>query len=268
MNILFVGDVVGRPGRKALARLLPVLRDRYDVSFAVVNGENSAGGLGVTRKTAAEMFESGADVVTLGNHSFSKKDALDYCADEPSLLRPENYPPGVPGRGYGIFSSREGIPVAVASLLGRTFMDPVDCPFRTADHIIQEMRLRTAVIVIDFHAEATSEKCALGRYLDGRVSAVIGTHTHVQTSDERVLPSGTAYITDVGMTGATDSILGMDPDTVISRFLTSIGSRFKLADGPASLQAVIIEVDEATGQAAGIKRIAIAEADSQALVDS
>lgn len=260
MNILFVGDVVGRPGRRALARLLPDLKNRYDVSFTVVNGENAAGGLGITQKTAAEIFDSGADVITLGNHTFAKKDALSYCSQEPRLLRPQNYPPGVPGHGYGVFASRDGTPVAVASILGRTFMDPVDCPFRAADHILEQVRPQASVIVIDAHAEATSEKCALGRYLDGMASALIGTHTHVQTSDERVLPKGTAYITDAGMTGVVDSILGMDPDVVVGRFLTSVGSRFRLAEGPAALQGVVIHVDNITGRAEGITRVVAADA--------
>jgi metallophosphoesterase (TIGR00282 family) len=261
LRILFIGDISASSGRRAISKILPDLRDRYDLDFVIANGENAAGGLGITQPTAHELFNTGIDVITLGNHAFSKKDALEYVAKEAHLLRPANFPPGNPGKGWDVFYTEEGNPIAVINLIGRTFMNPADDPFRTADQIISEASEKTDVIIVDMHAEATSEKMALGWYLNGRVSAVVGTHTHIQTSDERVLSEGTAYITDVGMTGVHDSVLGLDKDMVIQRFKTGLLGKFTLAEGKATLQSVLIEIDPVNGLAESIKRINISEDD-------
>lgn len=254
-----MGDVMGRPGRRALGNLLGALRAQYSVDFIVANGENAAGGLGATPQTANELLGSGVDVITLGNHAFAKKEMLNYLAAERRALRPANYPPGAPGNGFGVFETSNGTRIAVVNLLGRIFMEPVDCPFRTADAILGELPGDVGAVVVDFHAEATSEKQAMGWYLDGRVAAVIGTHTHVQTSDERVLPGGTAYITDAGMTGVLDSVLGLDKAVVLERFLTRLPGRFAVAEGVATLQGVLVEIDPETRQATSISRISVQE---------
>lgn len=259
MKVLFVGDIVGKPGRRVLRKLLPGLRESVGACFVIVNGENSAGGLGITRKTGRELFDAGADIITLGNHSFAKREALDYVQEEPRILRPANYPDGVPGRGWGVFKTSDGGIIAVASLMGRTFMDSIECPFKTADRVVQEAGAGPGGLIFDIHAEATSEKKAMGWYLDGRVSAVVGTHTHVQTSDEVVLPGGTAYITDTGMTGVVDSVLGLDRDIVIERFKTTLLSKFTLAEGPAALSGVAIDIDDRIGRARSIVRVNEAE---------
>lgn len=255
VRILFVGDIMGSPGRRAASRLLEGLRSRLNCQFVIVNGENAAGGLGITRPTASALFTAGADVITLGNHTFAKRDVAPYFDEEPKILRPANYPPGVQGRGWGIFETDGGQKVAVVSLMGRTFMEPVDCPFRAADAALAEIGDRTKVIVVDMHAEATSEKIAMGWRLDGRVSAVLGTHTHVQTSDERVLPDGTAYMTDVGMTGVRDSVLGLDRSAAIERFLKQVPGKFTLAEGSACLHGAVVEIDADTGHAVSIERV-------------
>lgn len=231
------------------------LRSRLDCHFVIINGENAAGGLGITKPTAAALFSAGADAITLGNHTFAKRDVAGYLSEEPRILRPANYPQGVLGFGWSIFEAATGDKLAVVSLMGRTYMDPVDCPFRAADAVLEEIGDRAKVIIVDMHAEATSEKKAMGLYLDGRVSAVLGTHTHVQTSDERVLPGGTAFLTDVGMTGVVDSVLGMASNVVLSRFLTQVPGKFELAEGPCSLNGVVIEIDAETGRAISIQRI-------------
>lgn len=254
-RVLFVGDIVGSPGRRAAAKLVAGLRSRFDCHFTIINGENAAGGLGITKPTATALFDAGADVITLGNHSFAKRDVAAYIDKEPRILRPANYPPTVPGRGWGVFEATTGDRVAVLSLMGRTFMAPIDCPFRRADAILAEIADDPIAILVDMHAEATSEKVAMGHYLDGRVSAIIGTHTHVQTSDEVTLPGGSAYITDVGMTGVMDSVLGMSTAAVLERFLTQIPGKFELAEGPARLQGVVVEIDAETGRAVSIERI-------------
>ena len=259
LRILFVGDVMGSPGRRALSRMLGALRSRLDVHFVIANGENAAGGLGITKPTAIAILDAGVDVITLGNHSFAKKDMIGYIESEPRVLRPANYPPGAPGRGWGVFQATTGDSVAVANLVGRTFMAPLDCPFRAADAITNEIGGAARALIVDVHAEATSEKVAMGRRLDGRASAVVGTHTHVQTSDEVILPGGTAYITDAGMTGVRDSVLGLDKDTVISRFMTGVSGKFTLAEGPATLQGVLIDVDPRTGRAVAIERVSVGE---------
>ncbi len=256
-RVLFVGDVFGSSGRRAVGGMLEALRSRLDAHFVVVNGENAAGGLGITSAAASALLDAGADVITLGNHAFAKRDVAPYLDEEPRILRPANYPPGVHGRGWGVFDTECGEKVAVVNLLGRTFMAPVDCPFRKADDILAELEGGPGVVIVDIHAEATSERIAMGWHLDGRVSAVIGTHTHVQTSDERVLPGGTAYITDVGMTGVRDSVLGLDVRSVLDRFKTQVPGKFKPAEGEVVLSAVLIEIDPATGRAEDITRINI-----------
>ena len=255
VRILFVGDIIGSPGRRAAGKLLEGLRSRLDCGFVIVNAENAAGGLGITVPTATALLGAGADVLTLGNHTFAKRDVAPYLNEEPRIIRPANYPPGAPGRGWGVFETTDGESVAVISLMGRTFMDAIDCPFRAANAVLAEIGSKTKIIVVDMHAEATSEKKAMGWHLDGRVSAVIGTHTHVQTSDERVLPGQTAYMTDVGMTGVRDSVLGLDSAAVIERFMTHVPSKFQLAEGPTCLNAAVIEVDAGTGHAISIERV-------------
>ncbi|HQE67654.1 MAG TPA: TIGR00282 family metallophosphoesterase, partial [Bacillota bacterium] len=219
MNILFIGDVVGRPGRNYLCTNLKRLVEENNIDFVIINGENSAGGVGITRSTYDELLGMGADIITLGNHSWAKKEVLEFIEDAERLIRPANYPEGTPGKGFRI-AEKAGKRIAVINLSGRVFMDCIDCPFKAADKILNELKNEADVIIVDFHAEATSEKLAMGWYLDGRVHAVLGTHTHVQTSDERILPGGTAYITDVGMTGPIDSILGVEKETVIRKFIT------------------------------------------------
>lgn len=259
IKILFAGDVSGSPGRRASARLLEPLRAHYNADFVVVNAENAAGGIGLTKPTAKEILDAGADVITLGNHAFSKLDLHAYMDHEPRIIRPANYPDGVPGRGYGVFKAASGHEVAVVNLVGRVYMTPVDCPFACANNILNELNGSPKVVFVDMHAEATSEKMAMGWHLDGRVSAVIGTHTHIQTSDDRVLPRGTAYMTDAGMTGVHDSVLGLEKKLVVERFLKQIPGKFALADGEATLQGAIVEVDPDTGHAVSIERISVSE---------
>jgi 2',3'-cyclic-nucleotide 2'-phosphodiesterase len=260
LKILFIGDVFGEPGRLTVARQVPKLREELSLDFVVANGENSAGRAGITRDIALDMFDHGVDVITLGDHAWSRKEAWNFMDEEPRLLRPANYPPGAPGRGSGLFMICADQKVGVVNLCGRIFMDALDDPFRTSDGIIETLRQETDVILIDFHAEATSEKMAFGWYVDGRVSAVVGTHTHVQTADERVLPGGTAYITDVGMTGPTDSVIGVKKEIVISKFLTGLPVKFEVAQERVLLSAVTIDVDVATGRASGIERLLRQEA--------
>ncbi len=250
MLILAVGDVIGRPGRQALSEVLPDLRQGYGLDLVIANAENAAGGLGVTLATASEMLDAGADVLTSGNHIWAQKEIIPYLDSEMPILRPLNYPPGVPGRGY-VITGR----AMVVNLIGRTFMSNFDCPFRAMDRLLAEVKDRPPVIIVDFHAEATSEKVAMGRYLDGRVSAVLGTHTHVGTIDTRVLPRGTAYVTDIGMTGPVDSIIGDDADTVLQRFLTMIPHRLSVGRGKTAFNAVLVTVDDASGRAVSIERI-------------
>lgn len=257
MRILMVGDIVGKPGRQAALEWIPTLKEHHSVDFVIVNGENAAGGIGITPDIAESLFQQGgADVITLGNHAWGKREVFPYLDLQPRLLRPANYPQGAPGKGYGLFSSKAG-PIGVVALQGRTFMEPVDDPFRAADAIIEELRSETKVLFIDFHAEATSEKQAFGYYVDGRASAVVGTHTHIQTADERILPGGTAYLTDVGMTGPMYSVIGMRCDIVIPRFLSLLPARFEVAEGEAQLCAVLIDVDTTTGHATDIRRLQI-----------
>jgi hypothetical protein len=255
LKILFVGDIVGRPGRLALSRRLDRLVDVHAVDLVVVNGENAAAGFGLTVDIAKELFDLGADVITTGNHIWDKREILPHLDNFPALLRPANYPPGTPGRGSGIFSTAAGIQVGVLNLEGRVFMNNLDCPFRAADELVEEMRRKTRIILVDFHAEATSEKVAMGCYLDGRVSAVVGTHTHVQTADERILPGGTAYLTDAGMTGSRDAVIGIRKELAIERFLTQLPVRFEVAKRDTVLCGALFDIDEQTGRAQGVHRI-------------
>ncbi|MFC3882318.1 TIGR00282 family metallophosphoesterase [Bacillus songklensis] len=256
MRILFVGDVVGSPGRDMIETYLPKLKQKYLPSITIVNGENAAHGKGITEKIYRRFLELGANVVTLGNHAWDKKDIFDFIDDAKQMVRPANYPEGVPGKGIVYFTC-DNQEVAVINLQGRTFMPPIDCPFKKADELIEEAKKRASVIFVDFHAEATSEKQALGWYLDGKVTAVVGTHTHVQTADNRILTNGTAYISDVGMTGPYDGILGMEREAVIKRFLTNLPVRFEVTEGRQQLSAVVIDVDRKTGKAKKIDRILI-----------
>ena len=258
VKILFISDIVGKPGRQALSRELHRLVDRHVVDIVIANGENAAGGFGLTEEIAKELYGLGVHLLTSGNHIWDKKGSLDFIKREEKLVRPANYPAGAAGRGSAIIQSASGVRVAVLNLEGRVFMSNLDCPFRTADLEVSALKEITPVVVVDFHAEATSEKVALGWYLDGRVSAVLGTHTHVQTADERVLPGGTAYITDVGMTGSFDSVIGIRKELAVEKFLTQLPVRFEVAKKDVRLNCVVLEIDETTGKALGIERISIA----------
>jgi len=250
LKILAIGDIIGKPGRNAVKKILPGLRSEYNIALVIGNGENAAGGLGLTPSTAQELFDSGIDVITTGNHIWAYKEIIPYMENEPALLRPLNYPPTNPGRGYVLKKK-----VLIINLMGRVFMGHVDCPFRAMDQLLAEFEHESIPIIVDFHAEATSEKVAMGKYLDGRVSAVLGTHTHVGTIDAQILPKGTAYVTDIGMVGPIDSVIGDDPDSVITRFLTQMTSRLSVGKGKVSFDAILVEVDKKTGKAVDIKRI-------------
>ncbi len=254
MKVLFIGDIVGKPGRQAVAALLPGLRKRYGITLTVANAENAAGGFGITPSVGEELFDLGIDLLTSGNHIWDKKEVEPYIAVERRLLRPANYPGEASGSGVTLWE-RGGCRIGVVNLQGRVFMPTIDCPFKVGEHHIALLRQATALIIVDFHGEATSEKQAFARYMDGRVSAVIGTHTHVQTADEQILPAGTAYISDVGMTGPTDSVIGMDPSDVIRRFVTQIPTKFQVAKGTPVLSAVVLDLDEETGKARAITRL-------------
>jgi len=254
LRILFIGDVVGKGGRRALAELLPTVMGE-GIDFIIVNGENASGGMGITPTHAGMLFDMGVHCITSGNHIWKKKEIIPFLDQEPRLLRPANYPPGVPGRGSGIYITPQGSKVGVLNLEGQVFMRPLLSPFKTAEEHISSLRRETKVIIVDFHAEATSEKMALGWFLDGEVSAVLGTHTHVQTADERVLPGGTAYITDVGMTGPSDSVIGIKKEIALERFLTMLPNKFEPASGKVELQGAIVEVDEGTGFSTDIRRV-------------
>jgi 2',3'-cyclic-nucleotide 2'-phosphodiesterase len=255
VRILFIGDIFGKPGREIARRAIPAIVEQRDVDFVIANVENSAAGFGVTGDIADTILSYGVDVMTSGNHVWDKKEVLDYIPRQPRLLRPANFPPGVPGRGSYVGRTRTGEPVGVINLMGRIFMAPLDDPFAAALREIDAMRSKTRVIIVDFHGEATSEKVAMGWHLDGRVTAVFGTHTHVQTADERVLPKGTACLTDVGMTGPHDSIIGVTVEAALARFLNGMPARFESATGPGRLNAVIVTADPASGKATAIERL-------------
>jgi len=254
MKILFIGDIVGSAGREIIKEGLGKIREREKIDFVIANAENAAGGSGLTVRVVEELLASNIDCITSGDHIWSKKDILKIIDIEPRLLRPANYPAGVRGTGSTILSTKDGIKVGILNLQGRVFMNPIECPFRVASFEIERMKKEVDIIVVDIHAEATSEKQALGHWLDGKVSAVLGTHTHTQTADERVLPQGTAYITDVGMTGPFESVLGRTIDSVLQRFLTSTPVRMDVAEDDLRIQGAIIEVDESNSKANFIKR--------------
>ncbi|HEY4601629.1 MAG TPA: TIGR00282 family metallophosphoesterase [Cerasibacillus sp.] len=257
MNILFIGDVVGSPGRKMVQEYLPKLKRKFRPHLTIVNGENAASGKGITEKIYKQLLEWGAQVITMGNHTWDKKEVFDFIDDAKYMIRPANFPENNPGKGI-VYVNINRTEVAVINLQGRTFLPAIDDPFKTAELLITEARKRTPFIFVDFHAETTSEKQALGWYLDGKVSAVVGTHTHVQTADERILSNGTAYITDVGMTGPYDGILGVQKDIILKRFLTNLPMRFNIDEkGRRQLSAVVLTLDDETGFATDIQRIAI-----------
>lgn len=255
MKILFIGDIVGSPGREAIKKLLPGLKKEESLDFVVANAENAAGGSGITQPVAEELFSAGIDVLTSGDHIWKKREIFEFINQELRILRPLNFPAGAPGRGFGIFKTKNGAKVGVVNVNGRVFMEALECPFKTTLAAVEEMAKEAKIILVDIHAEATSEKVALGWYLDAKASAVLGTHTHVQTADERILPGGTAYLTDVGMTGPLDSVIGRKTEDVLERFLTSIPVRFSVASENIQLQGAVIEIDEKSGKAKSIIRI-------------
>ncbi|MCL0081178.1 TIGR00282 family metallophosphoesterase, partial [Peptococcaceae bacterium] len=254
MRILMIGDIVGRNGCRAVKECLPDLKLDFALDFVVANGENAAGGKGITKTIAKELFAYGVDMFTMGNHVWHKKELFDYIGREKRIIRPANFPPGNPGSGYNIYVANNGMKVAVINLIGRVFMAAADCPFRKADQLLEEIGNKSDLILVDFHAEATSEKVAMGWHLDGLVTAVIGTHTHTQTADERILPKGTAYITDMGMTGPRDSVIGVKTEIALRKFITGLPQRFQVADTSYQFNAVLINIDEDTGQATEITR--------------
>jgi 2',3'-cyclic-nucleotide 2'-phosphodiesterase len=255
MRILFIGDIVGRPGRQLVKVGLAAIVSRHGIDLVIANAENAAAGAGITREIGDELLEFGVDVMTSGNHIWDKKEAFSYIGAEPRLLRPANYPAGAPGNGSYLARTRDGVSVGVVNVMGRVFMLQIDDPFAVAMREIEALRQRTRIVFVDFHAEATSEKIAMGWHLDGKVTAVVGTHTHVQTADERILPKGTAYLTDVGMTGPHDSIIGVEIEPSLNRFLTGLPSRFDVASGNPRLNAVVVDADETTGRATDIERL-------------
>ena len=257
MKVLFIGDIVGEAGRKAVRKGIPNLVERLRIDFVIANAENAAGGFGITKEVGEEIFSLGVDVLTSGNHIWDKKEAVTYIEKENRLLRPANYPEDVPGDGSIVVNTRTGEKIAVLNISGRVFMNQIDNPFTVSKKEISELKKQTNVIIVDFHAEATSEKSALGWFLDGEVSAVIGTHTHIQTADETILPGGTAFITDVGMTGPTNSIIGIKKEQIINKFLTYMPARFETAKGASLLSAVVIDIDPESGYARNIERLQI-----------
>jgi hypothetical protein len=262
VRILFIGDIVGRPGRKILYKFLPELKSSYEVDITIANCENAAGGLGLTEKVGLELLGL-IDILTSGNHIWQKKEAFSLLDKNDRIIRPANFPPGNPGRGSTIFVNRKGYKIAILNLQGRIFMEPIDCPFRIADQEIEKLKRITPIIIVDFHAEATSEKQALGWYLDGKVSAVIGTHTHVPTADERILPQGTAYLTDVGMVGGLDTVIGIKKELALRRLITAIPCKFEVGKGRKILSGVYIEIDSKSGEALNIKRITRIEEENE-----
>jgi metallophosphoesterase (TIGR00282 family) len=260
VKLLFIGDIVGQPGRNAVKTLVPKLREQHALDFVIANGENSAGGSGITPKTAEEIFSAGVDVITTGDHLWDQKEVMELLANEKRFLRPLNYPPGIPGQGSGVFNIQHSTfntqhSIAVLNAQGRTFMSPLENPFLLAAEEVKRLRQHTKIIFVDFHAEATSEKIAFARMLDGQVSAVVGTHTHVQTADEQIFPGGTAYLTDAGFTGPHESVLGREIEPVLKRFLTGMPQRFEVAKNAVQLHGCVIEIDEATGKALKIQRV-------------
>jgi 2',3'-cyclic-nucleotide 2'-phosphodiesterase len=257
MKVLFIGDIMGEPGRRAIARAIPRLVSQRQIDVVIGNGENVAGGFGITPELAEELFELGLAVITTGNHAWDKKEILDYFPREPRLLRPANYPVGVPGHGNYVIETPGGEHLAVLQLMGRAYMPTLDCPFQVAKKELADLKKRAAAVIVDMHAEATSEKMAMGHYLDGEVTAVVGTHTHVQTADEQILPRGTAYLTDIGMTGPLHSVIGVKKELAIEKFLTGMPRRFEVASGPTVFCGALVELDARLGKALSIERIRI-----------
>jgi len=257
MKVLFIGDIFGEPGRRALARAVPRLVAQRQIDIVIGNGENAAGGFGITPELAEELFELGLAVITTGNHAWDKKEILDYFPREPRLLRPANYPDGVPGHGSVVVESAGGEKLGVLQLMGRAYMPTLDCPFQIAKKELVALKKQTTAVIVDMHAEATSEKMAMGHYLDGEVVAVVGTHTHVQTADDQILPKGTAYLTDIGMTGPLHSVIGVKKELAIEKFLTGMPRRFEVASGPSVFCAVLLELDARLGKALSIERLRI-----------
>ncbi|MBN2096898.1 MAG: TIGR00282 family metallophosphoesterase [Candidatus Omnitrophica bacterium] len=255
MKILLIGDIVGKPGREAIRVLLPKLVKQHKIALALANAENAAGGSGLTPELAQDLFSYGLDLLTSGDHIWKRREIMDILGTETRVLRPMNYPLDTPGTGYGLVRAKNGIDVGVINLEGRVFMSTLDCPFQCARQAVEKLKQKTKIILVDIHAEATSEKVALGWFLDGTVSAVVGTHTHVQTADEKILPQGSAYITDLGMTGPYDSVIGRKKEQILARFLTQMPVRFEMALEDVQLHGVIIDIDEQTGKARSIQRI-------------
>ena len=265
-RLLFIGDIVGRPGRELVRRGLAALVAHHRIDLVIANVENAAAGFGVTPDIADDFLSYGIHVMTGGNHTWDKKEIFPYFAEQPRLIRPANFPAGAPGRGVSVVTAGNGVPVAVINVMGRVFMTAIDDPFRVVLDEIAAVKTEARVVLVDFHAEATSEKIAMGWHLDGRVAAMVGTHTHVQTADERVLPQGTAYITDVGMTGPHDSVIGVEKSAILQRFLTALPQRFETATENPRLNAVIVDADEMTGRAKAIGRVSLSSQDIEALV--
>ena len=255
MKILFIGDIVGSPGREAVNKLLAPLKAEHNLDFVIANAENASGGSGITHKVAQDLFASGVDVLTSGDHIWKKQEIFELIREEERILRPINYPIGAPGRGSGVFKTAKGLKVGVINVNGRVFMEALECPFKTSLSAQEALYKETKIIIVDIHAEATSEKVALGWFLDGKVSAVIGTHTHIQTADERVLPQGTAFLTDAGMTGPYESVIGRKVENVLERFITAIPVRFEVASEDIKLCGAVVDIDEASGRAISITRV-------------
>jgi len=268
MNILFIGDIVGRPGRELVRKGLRALIEHHGVDLTIANAENSAAGFGVTKDIGDALLDWGVDVMTSGNHIFDKREVIPYITDQPRLLRPANYPSGTPGRGSYLAQTGDGRAVGVVNVMGRVFMTPIDDPFAVVLREIEALRPKTRVIIVDFHAEATSEKVAMGWHLDGKATLVVGTHTHVQSADDRILPNGTAYMTDAGMTGPHDGIIGMEREPSMSRFLTGMGSKLEPATANPRLNGVLVSADEKTGRATSVTRLSYSEQDLAALATS
>ena len=269
MNLLFLGDIVGRPGRDLIRRHVRALAAHHHADVVIANGENAAGGAGITRENMLEIRSSGVDVITTGNHVWDKRETLEFIGNEPRLLRPANYPDGTPGSGSCVVTAANGVRVGVVNVMGRVFLHAIDDPFRAAEREIARVKADGAhVVFVDMHAETTSEKIAISYFLDGRVAAVIGTHTHVQTADERILPGGTACLTDVGMTGAHDGVIGIDKDAIIARFTTGLPGKFENATGDPRLNGVAIAIDASTGRATSITRISLSENQLKDITDA
>lgn len=255
MKVLYIGDIMGEPGRRAVSRAMPRLVAQHQIDIVIGNGENAAGGFGITPELAEELFDVGLSAITTGNHAWDKKEAVGYFAREPRLLRPANYPAGVPGQGSTVVETAGGERLAVLQLMGRAYMPIIDCPFQTAKRELPRLKQETPAVIVEMHAEATSEKMAMGHYLDGDVAAVVGTHTHVQTADDQILPRGTAYITDIGMSGPLHSVIGVKKEMAIEKFLTGMPRRFEVASGPSVFCAVLLEVDARLGKTVAFERI-------------